>query len=92
MIKINLHRFKCNKIIFYCLERIKIRGRRGEENIKKEYLLKLKTKMDLLHEMFSSMGVPCLRLCNATGHLDNAVNEIENFINTISTTSGFSKI
>lgn len=63
-----------------CLERIKSRGRPGEENIKKEYLLKLKTKMDLLFEMYSKLGIPCLRINNATGHIDHAVSEIEEFV------------
>jgi deoxyadenosine/deoxycytidine kinase len=69
-----------------CLERIKLRGRPGEENIKKEYLLKLKTKMDLLFDYYFNLGVPCLRINNATGHLENAVNEIENFVSNLKVT------
>jgi deoxyadenosine/deoxycytidine kinase len=63
-----------------CMDRISKRGRPGEENIKKEYLNKLKTKMDLLFEMYSNMGIPCLRLNNATGHLNHAVKDIESFL------------
>jgi deoxyadenosine/deoxycytidine kinase len=63
-----------------CMERIKKRGRPGEENIKKAYLQKLKTKMDLLFDLYSNMGIPCLRLNNATGHLNHAVKDIESFL------------
>lgn len=63
-----------------CMERIKERGRPGEENIKKEYLLKLKTKMDILYDLYFKMGIPCLRLNNAPGHLNHAVKDIEEFI------------
>ena len=65
-----------------CMERINKRGRPGEENIKKAYLQKLKTKMDLLYDMYSSIGIPCLRLNNATGHINHAVKDIENFLIT----------
>jgi deoxyadenosine/deoxycytidine kinase len=65
-----------------CMERIKKRGRPGEENIKKDYLQKLKTKMELLYDMYSNMGIPCLRINNATGHLNHAVKDIENFLIT----------
>jgi len=65
-----------------CMERIKMRSRPGEENIKKAYLQKLKSKMDLLYDMYSSMGIPCLRLNNATGHINHAVKDIENFLIT----------
>lgn len=65
-----------------CMERIKIRSRPGEENIKREYLQKLKSKMDLLYDMYSTMGIPCLRLNNATGHINHAVKDIENFLIT----------
>ncbi len=66
-----------------CMERIKKRGRRGEENIKKDYLYKLKTKMDLLYEMYSNMGIPCLRLNNATGHINHAVKDMEIFLSNL---------
>jgi deoxyadenosine/deoxycytidine kinase len=63
-----------------CMGRIKKRGRPGEENIKKAYLQKLKTKMDFLFDMYSNKGIPCLRLNNATGHLNHAVKDIETFL------------
>ena len=50
------------------------------ENIKKAYLQKLKTKMDLLFELNSNKGIPCLRLNNVTGHLNHAVKDIETFL------------
>ena len=65
-----------------CMDRISKRGRPGEENIKNAYLNKLKTKMDLLFEMYSNMGIPCLRLNNATGHINHAVKDIESFLTT----------
>lgn len=63
-----------------CMDRIKTRGRPGEENIKNSYLAILKTKMDILFEKYSNLGIPCLRINNATGHLNNAVKEIETFL------------
>jgi deoxyadenosine/deoxycytidine kinase len=65
-----------------CMERIKMRGRPGEENIKKAYLQKLKSKMDLLYDMYSNMGIPCVRLNNATGHINHALKDIETFLIT----------
>jgi deoxyadenosine/deoxycytidine kinase len=66
-----------------CLERIRRRGRPGEENIKKSYLEKLKLKMDILFEKYSKLGIPCLRINNATGHIDHAVEEIETFLSKL---------
>ena len=63
-----------------CLERIKIRKRPGEENIQKIYLQKLKNKMDLLYDKYQSRGIPCLRIENMTGHLDEAIQMIEEFL------------
>jgi deoxyadenosine/deoxycytidine kinase len=66
-----------------CMERISRRGRPGEENIKKAYLGKLKSKMDILFEIYNNKGIPCLRINNATGHLDHAVKEIETFLTSL---------
>lgn len=66
-----------------CMERISRRGRPGEENIKKAYLGKLKTKMDILFDKYNDLGIPCLRINNATGHLDHAVKEIETFLTSL---------
>ena len=66
-----------------CMERISRRGRPGEENIKKAYLGKLKSKMDILFEKYYNTGIPCLRINNATGHLNHAVKEIETFLTSL---------
>lgn len=66
-----------------CLERIKIRGRPGEEHITKDYLQRLRGNMDLMYEKYERTGIPCTKIKNPTGCLEETARQIDEFISQI---------
>jgi deoxyadenosine/deoxycytidine kinase len=63
-----------------CMERIKQRGREGEDKITRQYLEKLKSKIDQMYAHYTAMGIPCLRVENKDDELDGNITSIENFL------------
>lgn len=66
-----------------CLERIKARGRPGEELITKDYLLRLSRNMDAMYDKYEKTGIPCIKISNATGCLEKTAQQIDKFISGI---------
>ena len=63
-----------------CMDRIKQRGREGEDKITRQYLEKLKSKIDRMYEHYTAMGIPCLRVENKDDELDTNISSIEEFL------------
>ncbi len=66
-----------------CMERIKQRGREGEDKITRQYLEKLKSKIDKMYEHYTAMGIPCLRVENKDDELDTNITGIQNFLENL---------
>jgi deoxyguanosine kinase len=66
-----------------CMERIKLREREGEEKITRQYLEKLKTKIDKMYEHYTAMGIPCLRVENKDDELTTNITSIESFLENL---------